>query len=149
MSRPFFDETRQHTLIVVKPDGYARGLTGEVIRRIERKGYKVVALKLMQASKELLTAHYTELVERPFFPDIVEYMTSGPVVAMVVEGDRVIEGMRVIMGPTDPTVAPAGTIRGDLGRDWNSGNIENIVHGSDCPENAEREIGLWFPELTA
>lgn len=147
MSRAFFDETRQHTLIVVKPDGYARGLTGEVIKRIERKGYKVVALKLMQATEELLNNHYSELADRPFFPDIVAYMTSGPVVAMVVEGDRVIEGMRVIMGPTDPTVAPAGTIRGDLGRDWNSGNIENIVHGSDSPENAEREISLWFPEL--
>lgn len=147
MGRQFFDENREHILIVVKPDGYARNLTGEVIRRFERKGYKVVALKLMQATEELLRAHYVELVERPFFPEIVEYMMSGPVVAMVVEGDQVIAGCRAVMGATMPTEAAPGTIRGDFGRDWGTGAVENIVHGSDSPANAEREISLWFPEL--
>lgn len=149
MSRPFFDETTERTLIVVKPDGYARNLTGEVIARIERKGYRLIALKIMEADEALLRAHYAELVERPFFPGIVEYMTSGPVVAMVVQGAQVVAGLRLMLGATDPTLAAPGTIRGDFGRDWDSGAIENIVHGSDSPENAEKEIALWFPELFA
>ncbi|MCS4484878.1 nucleoside-diphosphate kinase [Gleimia sp. 6138-11-ORH1] len=149
MGRPIFDEAVESTLIVMKPDGYRRNLTGEVIARIERKGYQVTAIKIMEAEEDLLRAHYHELVERPFFPEILSYMTSGPVVAMVVQGGQVITGMRAMLGVTDPTLAAPGTIRGDFGREWEPGVIENIAHGSDSPENAKREISLWFPELFA
>ncbi|QPK93689.1 nucleoside-diphosphate kinase [Actinomyces sp. zg-332] len=141
------DVAKEHSLILVKPDGYERGLTGEVLRRIEAKGYKLVGLKVLVASEELLGAHYAEHREKPFYGSLVGYMSSGPVVAIAVEGDRVIEGMRSLMGATNPTTAAPGTIRGDLGRDWGTGNMENIVHGSDSPESAKRELGLWFPEL--
>ncbi|MFT0761753.1 nucleoside-diphosphate kinase [Scrofimicrobium sp. R131] len=141
------DPEKEHTLILIKPDGFRRGLTGEVLRRIEAKGYVLKGLKIKRADEELLREHYFEHLERPFFADLVEYMSSGPVVAVVAEGDRVIEGMRNLMGATNPTLAAPGTIRGDLGRDWGTGNIENIVHGSDSPTSAEREIALWFPEL--
>ncbi len=141
------DVAKEHSLILVKPDGYERGLTGEVLRRIEAKGYKLVGLKVLVADAELLGQHYSEHREKPFYGSLVEYMSSGPVVAIAVEGDRVIEGMRSLMGATNPTTAAPGTIRGDLGRDWGTGNMENIVHGSDSPESAKRELGLWFPEL--
>lgn len=141
------DPKKEHTLILVKPDGFRRALTGEVLRRIESKGYVLKGLKIKFADSDLLAEHYFEHTEKPFYPDLVEYMSSGPVVAVVVEGDRVIEGMRNMMGATNPTLADPGTIRGDLGRDWGTGNIENIVHGSDSPTSAEREIALWFPEL--
>ena len=141
------DPTPEHTLIVVKPDGYARGLTGEILRRIEAKGYTIKGLKLMIASRELLAEHYADHKDKPFFEGLLEFMSSGPVVAMIVEGQRVVEGMRVLMGSTDPTTAPAGTIRGDLGRDWGTPAILNLVHGSDSDESAAREIAIWFPEL--
>ena len=137
------DPTLEHTLIVVKPDGYERGLTGEILRRIEAKGYTIKGLKLMVASRDLLADHK----DKPFFAGLLEFMSSGPVVAIIVEGQRVVEGMRVLMGSTDPTTAPAGTIRGDLGRAWNSPHMENLIHGSDSVENAKREISLWFPEI--
>ena len=101
------DPTLEHTLIVVKPDGYARGLTGEILRRIEAKGYTIKGLKLMVASRDLLAEHYVDHKDKPFFESLLEFMSSGPVVAMVIEGQRVVEGMRVLMGSTDPTTAPA------------------------------------------
>ncbi len=134
-------------LILIKPDGVRRRLTGEILRRIEAKGYALAALKLLTPTEEVLAAHYAEHVERPFYPGLVEYMTSGPVVAAVVEGHRVVEGCRSLMGATDPTAAAPGTIRGDLARDWGSSAIENLIHGSDSEESAAREIAIWFPEL--
>lgn len=137
----------ERTLVLVKPDGVARGLAGEVLRRIEAKGYRVVALELRPATAELLAQHYAEHVGKPFYEPLVEFMLSGPVVALVAEGQRVIEGFRALAGTTDPTTAAPGTIRGDLGRDWGLAVQQNLVHGSDSPESAAREIGLWFPHL--
>ncbi len=135
------------TLILVKPDGFARGLTGEVLRRVEAKGYTLVALDILTPSVELLHQHYAEHVGKPFFEPLVDFMSSGPVTAIVAEGHLVIEGFRALAGATDPTKALPGTIRGDLGRDWGRPVQANIVHGSDGPESAAREIGLWFPGL--
>jgi nucleoside-diphosphate kinase len=137
----------ERTLILVKPDAVARGHVGEVLRRVEAKGYRIVALDLKVPSKELLAAHYADHVSKPFYPELVEFMSSGPVAAAVVEGVRVIEGVLALCGPTDPTVAPPGTIRGDLGHDWGHGVTENVVHRSDAAQSAAREISLWFPEL--
>ena len=121
----------EHTLILVKPDGYARGLTGEILRRIEAKGYIIKGLKIMVASREILAEHYRDHAGKPFFEGLLDFMSAGPLVAIIVEGQRVIEGMRTMMGSTDPTTAPAGTIRGDLGRAWDTPNMENIIHGLD------------------
>jgi nucleoside-diphosphate kinase len=137
----------ERTLVLVKPDGVARGLVGEVIRRIEAKGYRIAALQLRDATPELLAAHYAEHAGKPFYQPLVDFMLSGPVVALVGEGQRVVEGFRALAGATDPTVALPGTIRGDLGRDWGADVVQNVVHGSDSAESAAREIGLWFPEV--
>ena len=137
----------QRTLVLVKPDGIARGLAGEVLRRIEAKGYTLAAVELRTADDALLQAHYAEHEGKPFFGPLVEFMKSGPVLAVVAEGHRVIEGFRSLVGATDPTTAAPGTIRGDLGREWGLKVTQNLVHGSDSPESAEREIGLWFPAL--
>lgn len=137
----------ERSLVLVKPDGVRRGLTGEVVRRIEAKGYRLVALELRPATRELLAEHYAEHEGKPFYEPLVEFMLSGPVAAMVLEGERCIEGFRSLAGATDPTVAAPGTIRGDLGRDWGEKVQQNIVHGSDSPESAAREIGIWFPSL--
>jgi nucleoside-diphosphate kinase len=137
----------QRTLVLVKPDGVARGLVGEVLRRIEAKGYTLVALELRTADEALLREHYAEHAGKPFLQPLVDFMSSGPTAAAVVEGHRAIEGFRSLAGATDPTAAAPGTIRGDLARDWGKKVIENIVHGSDSPESAAREIGLWFPGL--
>ena len=137
----------QRTLVLVKPDGVRRGCVGEVVRRIEDKGYRLVAIELRVATAELLAEHYAEHVGKPFYEPLVEFMLSGPVVAIVVEGQRVIEGFRSLAGATDPTVAAPGTIRGDLGRDWGLKVTQNLVHGSDSEESAAREIALWFPSL--
>jgi nucleoside-diphosphate kinase len=139
--------TIERTLILVKPDGVRRALIGEIIRRIEAKGYQIIALKSMSADRELLTQHYAEHLGKPFFEPLVEFMLSGPIVAIVAEGNRVIEGFRSIAGTTDPTVAAAGTIRGDLARDQGTTVTQNLVHGSDSPESAAREISIFFPEL--
>ncbi len=136
--------TVEQTLILVKPDGVARGLTGEILRRIEAKGYTIVDLRMVQPDRALLAEHYEEHVGKPFFEPLLGFMTSGPVVAVRVEGNRVIEGFRSLAGTTDPTVAAPGTIRGDLGRDWGKPVIENLVHGSDSTLSAERELGIWF-----
>ncbi len=135
------------TLVLIKPDAVRRRLTGEILRRIEAKGYELVALRRQTPTPQVLAEHYAEHVDRPFYPSIVEYMTSGPLVAVVVSGHRVVEGVRSLMGATDPTAAAPGTIRGDLGRDWGTDAIENLVHGSDGEASAAREIAIWFPEI--
>ena len=137
----------ERSLVLVKPDGFSRGLTGEVIRRIEAKGYTLVALEILTPSTEMLSLHYAEHEGKPFFEPLLEFMSSGPVTAIVIEGERCIEGFRSQAGATDPTTALPGTIRGDLGRDWGHSVTQNVVHGSDSPESAEREIEIWFPEL--
>ncbi len=137
----------ERSLVLVKPDGFSRGLTGEVIRRIEAKGYTLVALEILTPSTEMLSLHYAEHEGKPFFEPLLEFMSSGPVTAIVIEGERCIEGFRSLAGATDPTKALPGTIRGDLGRDWGHSVTQNVVHGSDSPESAEREIEIWFPEL--
>jgi nucleoside-diphosphate kinase len=134
----------QQTLILVKPDGVKRGLVGEVIARVERKGYKVSNLKMLNADRALLAKHYAEHEGKPFYEPLIEFMMSGPIVAMVAEGERVIEGFRKLAGATDPTTAEPGTIRGDLARDMGTKVVQNIVHGSDSPESAEREIKIFF-----
>jgi nucleoside-diphosphate kinase len=136
--------TLEETLIIVKPDGVVRGLTGEILRRIEAKGYRIVDIRMVQADRELLGRHYAEHVGKPFYGPLVEFMESGPVVAMRITGHRVIEGFRMLAGSTDPTTALPGTIRGDLGRDWGAAVQQNLVHGSDSPESAARELALWF-----
>ena len=120
-----------------------------MIRRIEAKGYTLVRLELREATPELLAEHYAEHVGKPFYEPLVEFMLSGPVAAVVVEGERVVEGFRSLAGATDPTAAAPGSIRGDLGRDWGLKVMQNIVHGSDSPESADREIGIWFPVALA
>jgi nucleoside-diphosphate kinase len=135
----------EKTLILVKPDGVARGLVGEVISRIEAKGYAIDSLRMLQADRALLEKHYVEHVGKPFYEPLVEFMMSGPIVAIVASGNRVIEGFRTLAGVTDPTVAAPGTIRGDLARDQGTKVVQNIVHGSDSPESAAREIQIFFP----
>ena len=134
----------EQTLILVKPDGVKRGLVGEVIARVERKGYKVSNLKMLTADRALLTQHYAEHEGKPFYEPLLEFMMSGPIVAMVAEGERVIEGFRKLAGTTDPTTAEPGTIRGDLARDMGTKVVQNIVHGSDSVESAQREIKIFF-----
>jgi len=135
----------QETLVLVKPDGVARSLTGEIVRRIEAKGYQLVDLRMLEAERALLAKHYAEHEGKPFFEPLLEFMMSGPIVAIRVAGERVIEGFRALAGTTDPTTAAPGTIRGDLGRDWGTTVVQNLVHGSDSSESAERELALWFP----
>jgi nucleoside-diphosphate kinase len=134
----------QQTLVLIKPDGVKRNLIGEIISRLEAKGYVVADLKKFTPSKDLLHAHYAEHEGKPFFDPLVEFMSSGDVVAIKLEGNRVIEGFRSLAGATDPTVAAPGTIRGDLGRDWGLKVQQNLVHGSDSEESAARELALWF-----
>ena len=137
----------ERTLILVKPDGVARSLVGEVVSRVENKGYKVVGLKMLTPTREILAKHYAEHEGKPFYEPLLEFMLSGPIVAMIAEGNRVIEGFRKLAGTTDPTTAEPGTIRGDLARDQGTKVVQNIVHGSDSPESAAREIAIFFPEL--
>lgn len=134
----------ERTLILIKPDGVRRNLVGEVIRRVEAKGYRVVDLRMLHAERDLLEAHYAEHAGKPFFEPLVEFMLSGAIVALIAEGHRVIEGFRMLAGTTDPTTAAPGTIRGDLGHDAGTRVQQNIVHGSDSVESAEREIAIWF-----
>ena len=134
----------ERTLVLVKPDGVERKLIGEVLARIERKGLDIVALELRTVEREVAEQHYAEHDGKPFFNDLLEFITSGPVVAAVVEGPRAIAAFRQLAGGTDPVAkATPGTIRGDFGLETQF----NLVHGSDSPESAEREIKLWFPNL--
>jgi nucleoside-diphosphate kinase len=136
--------SKERTLVLVKPDGVARGLVGEVISRIESKGYVIVAMRMLNADREILEQHYEEHVGKSFYEPLVEFMLSGPIVAIVAEGERVIEGFRSLAGVTDPTVAAPGTIRGDLARDQGTKVVQNLVHGSDSPASATREIKIFF-----
>ncbi|WP_099024963.1 nucleoside-diphosphate kinase [Mycolicibacterium palauense] len=132
----------ERTLALIKPDGVGRQLVGEIIARIERKGLTIAALELKHVSDDLARAHYAEHEGKPFFPSLLEFITSGPVVAAVLEGPRAIAAFRQLAGGTDPVEkAVPGTIRGDFGLETQF----NLVHGSDSPESAEREIALWFP----
>ncbi|MEA2346262.1 MAG: nucleoside-diphosphate kinase [Thermoleophilaceae bacterium] len=131
------------TLILVKPDAFSRGLTGEVIARFERKGLRIVALKHMTASRELAEQHYAEHAERPFFGELVDFITGGPLVAMVLEGHEAVRAARQVIGATDPLESATGSIRGDFALLVG----ENMVHGSDSAESAAREAALFFPEL--
>jgi nucleoside-diphosphate kinase len=133
----------ERTLVLIKPDGVRRGVVGEVISRLERKGLTLVAMDLRTLSAEVAEEHYGEHRERPFFGELVEFITGGPLVALVVEGPRAIEAFRTVAGATDPVKATPGTIRGDHALEIG----ENIVHGSDSPESAAREIKLFFPGL--
>lgn len=137
----------ERTLILVKPDGVARGLAGQIIARVEAKGYTLAAVDLRVPTPELLAAHYAEHEGKPFYQPLVDFMSSGPVLAVVAEGQRVIEGFRSLAGTTEPTAAAPGTIRGDLGRDWGLKVQQNLVHGSDSLDSAAREIAIWFPNL--
>jgi nucleoside-diphosphate kinase len=132
------------TLVLIKPDGVRRNLIGEIISRCEAKGYVVADLKFAQPNRELLGKHYAEHEGKPFYEPLVEFMLSGPTVAIRLEGQRVIEGFRSLAGATDPTLAAPGTIRGDLGRDWGTKVMQNLVHGSDSEESAWRELEIWF-----
>ncbi|MGY4100024.1 nucleoside-diphosphate kinase [Nocardia sp. R16R-3T] len=136
----------EQTLVLIKPDGVARGLVGEVLARIERKGLEIAALELKKVSDELARGHYAEHAEKPFFGSLIEFITSGPVVAAILEGPRAIAAFRQIAGGTDPVEkAVPGSIRGDFALETQ----QNLVHGSDSPESAKREIALWFPEFSA
>ena len=137
----------ERSLVLIKPDGFGRGLTGEVLARIERKGYRLAALQILTPTREALAEHYAEHLGKPFYEPLVDFMSSGPVTAVVIAGERCIEGFRSLAGATDPTKAAPGSIRGDFGRDWGKPVQENIVHGSDSPESAAREIAIWFPGL--
>ncbi|APB34916.1 nucleoside diphosphate kinase [Gloeomargarita lithophora Alchichica-D10] len=130
----------ERTFMAIKPDGVQRGLVGEILRRFEAKGFTLVGLKLMHVSKELAEKHYDVHRERPFFPGLVEFITSGPLVAMVWEGDGVVASARKMIGATNPLSAEPGTIRGDFGISIG----RNLIHGSDAIETAQREIALWF-----
>jgi nucleoside-diphosphate kinase len=133
----------ERTLILVKPDAFARNLTGEIIARFERKGLKLAELKLMTMTPELAQQHYAEHEGKPFFDELVSFITSGPLVAMVLQGEEGIEAARQVIGATNPLQATTGSIRGDYAIEVG----QNMVHGSDAPESAAREIGLFFPEL--
>ncbi len=134
----------QRSLVLLKPDAVRRGLIGEIIGRIESKaGWTVRALELRTLERALLEQHYAEHVDRPFYPPLMDFMTSGPSVVMVVEGERVIEGLRAMAGPTDPIAAAPGSIRGDFGTIVR----ENLIHASDSEESAERELKLFFPDF--
>ena len=132
--------TTQETLVLVKPDGVARGLTGDILARIERKGYALVDIKLVEPDRDVLEQHYAEHEGKPFYEPLLEFMMSGPSVAIRLAGNRVIEGFRSLAGTTDPTGAAPGTIRGDFATEL----AENIAHGSDSVKSAKREIALWF-----
>ena len=136
----------EQTLVLVKPDGVAQGHIGEVITRIERRGFTIEALKVTQATSAQLHQHYAALVDKPFFPKIERFMTSGPLVAMIVSGFNVIEAVRTMTGATNPGDAAPGTIRGDFGREWADQTIRNVIHRSDSEASAQREIPIWFAD---
>ena len=133
----------ERTLILVKPDGVRRGLVGEVISRFERLGFTILDLKMVRMDRAMAERHYAEHVDKPFYEELVNYITSGPVVAMALEGESAVEVVRKVMGATDAKKAAPGTIRGD----FCVGITENLVHGSDSPESALRELELFFPDL--
>jgi nucleoside-diphosphate kinase len=135
----------ERTLILVKPDAFERGLTGEILARFERKGLRIVVMKHMTVERDLAEQHYAEHRERPFFGDLVEFITGGPLVALVLEGYEAVKAARQVIGATNPLEVAPGSIRGDYALEVQT----NMVHGSDAPESSAREIGLFFPELGA
>ena len=138
--------SEERTLILIKPDGVQCGHVGHVLSRIENRRYELKALKMINATKDQLRQHYSQLVDKPYYPGIEEFMTSGPLVAIIAEGDEIIETFRKMAGPTNPSEAMPGTIRGDFARAWGPWPIKNVVHSSDSRESAEKEIKIWFPE---
>ena len=138
--------TEQRTLVLVKPDGVKGQHIGDIITRIEHKGYQIAALKVIQATKEQLEAHYEDKVNAPFFPELFSYMQEGPLVGVIVTGTNVVSIIHRMAGATNPSQADWGTVRGDFGREWPDGNLRNVIHTSDSPSEAEREISIWFPE---
>jgi nucleoside-diphosphate kinase len=134
--------TRERTFLMVKPEGVQRGIVGEIVQRFERRGYQLVAAKLMHASEALLREHYQDLQAKPFFAGLIKHMSSGPVFAMVFEGSNIVKVARVMLGETNPLSSLPGSIRGDLAIDIG----RNVCHGSDSLDSADREIKLWFPE---
>lgn len=137
----------EKTLVLVKPDGVAEGHIGNIISRLERKGFQISALKVVKATKDQLEAHYNEQVEKPYFNEIETYMMEGPLVAIIVSGTNVVKAVHRLAGNTRPADALPGTIRGDFAHDYADGILRNIVHTSDSRENAHHEIAIWFPEL--
>ena len=135
----------ERTLILAKPDAYARNLSGEIIARFERKGLRPVALRVLTMTREMAERHYAEHIDKPFFGELAEFITSGPLVAMVLEGESAIQAARQLIGATNPLDAAPGSIRGDLATQAG----ENLVHGSDGPDSAAREIGIFFPDLSS
>lgn len=139
--------SEERTLILVKPDGVASGHIGDVISRLERRRYKITALKVVQATDVQLQEHYHALVDKPYYPGIQKFMQETPIVAMVASGTDIVNVFHKMVGATEPSEAAIGTIRGDYGRSWGPGPIRNVVHSSDSVASAEREIPIWFPEL--
>ncbi|AWP17202.1 Nucleoside diphosphate kinase [Scophthalmus maximus] len=135
-------ELKERTFLAIKPDGVQRGIIGDIIKRFETKGFKLVGMKMVHASKDLLNQHYVDLKDKPFFPTLINYMSSGPVVAMVWEGKGVVKTGRVMLGETNPAESKPGTIRGDFCIDVS----KNIIHGSDSVDSANKEISLWFKD---
>jgi nucleoside-diphosphate kinase len=135
----------ERTLILVKPDAFQRGLTGEIVARFERKGLKIAALKLMTTPREVAETHYAEHTDKPFFGELVDFITSAPLVAMVLEGEQAVAAARQVIGATNPIEAAPGSIRGDFAIAIGT----NMVHGSDSPESGQREIAIWFSELAS
>jgi len=133
----------ERTLILIKPDAFARNLSGEIIARFERKGLKLVAMSLLTMTRELASQHYAEHEGKPFYDELVTFITSGPLVAMVLDGEQAVVAARQVIGATDPLKATTGSIRGDFAIEVG----QNMVHGSDSPESAAREVGLFFPDL--
>jgi nucleoside-diphosphate kinase len=133
----------ERTLILVKPDAVRRGLVGEALRRLERKGLAIVAMDMRTIDRPIAERHYAEHVDKSFYPPLIDFITSGPSVALVAEGERAVEAVRALWGATDGVKAAAGTLRGD----FSSSNRENLVHASDSPDSAKREIGIFFPDL--
>ncbi|HEM4790393.1 TPA: nucleoside-diphosphate kinase [Streptococcus suis] len=134
----------ERTFFIIKPDALKRGLAGQILSRIERRGFQIRDLKMVTATEELISQHYDHLTDKPFFPQLVQYMTSGPMIAGIIEGPEVIKSWRDMMGATNPVNALPGTIRGDFATVPVEGIVANVVHGSDSAEAAEREIGLWL-----
>ena len=137
----------EKTLILIKPDGVKLGIIGEIITRIERKGYRIEALKVAKASKEQLQDHYSELVNKTFYKEIETYMQEGPIIAVIASGTQIINVFHRMAGATNPSLANFGTIRGDFGHEYNDGILRNIVHSSDSLRQAKKEIKIWFPEM--
>lgn len=137
----------EYTLVLVKPDGVKTRHIGDIISKIENKGYRIEALKMINPTKDKLRQHYFDKVDKPFFPELLNYMMEGPIVGIVVSGTNVVHAIHNMAGATNPGESAWGTIRGDYGREWPDGVLRNIIHTSDNVENAKREIGIWFPEF--